>query len=286
MTMAATPIQPLPPLHHGQDEATATDDDSFDEMIVTINTAALLSNLRRDADDDDAFSFSGGPYDDSNDAEKEGDDRLDEVGFCPAERHFIQQDQSMKALIVLCRGMKDESGDEVIDFENKDKAPWNTIDKKHKPIRSDYIHEIKRRWRAANPNDKRVGSRPGAWKVQECLHWFNENPISDHEEVAFLKAKIDKLKEELIAAEAARLADRAAAADEQNGKSWTGKLPMMRLLHCILDVEENSYAFRHRNDLSNSRTVLDARNSEDRLPTGWEKVSDTFNDITFNPASR
>ena len=112
---------------------------------VTANAAAVLSNLRREdcKSEGDNISFGrGGSFSDGENDDEDG------ATYSPAERHFINNNQSVKALIVLCRGMKDGSGEEVIDLE---KAPWKAHDKKDKPVRSDFQSEIKRRWKAVNP---------------------------------------------------------------------------------------------------------------------------------------
>ena len=78
---------------------------------------------------DDSIDFGGGGSFSDNDHGDDGN-----TSYTPAERHFIAKDQTVKMLIVLCRGMKDGSVEDVIDL---DKAPWNTIlDRKEKPVKA------------------------------------------------------------------------------------------------------------------------------------------------------
>lgn len=252
---ATTDLPPLPPPL----ESEANAKNHTLDFTVSANASAVLNNLRRDAgDDNDTISYGrGGTFSDDDDDDDE---------YIPAERHFIGQCQSVKVLLAMCRGMKDEDGEELIDLE---KAPWNTIKKKDKPGRADYHSEIKRRWKVANPNDNRVGPRPDGWNIPKCDTWFNENPINDSREVVYLKAKIEEIKLELIAAEAAHVD--AETGDGPNGKLWSGILPPMRLFHAILDVEANKAAFIARNALSNSREEVDNRNSDVRRPNPWKE---------------
>ena len=248
---------------------------------VTANAATVLSNLRREdcENEGDNISFGrGGSFSDDDDVDNNG------ATYSPAERHFINNNQSVKVLIVLCRGMKDSSGDEVIDLE---KAPWNTIDRKDKPIRSDYQSEVKRRWMAANPSANKLGPRPKWWDTQKCFKCLDENPIADAHEVKYLKEKIEEVKEELIAAESARAEEVAAAAGVgPRGKNWTGLVPPLRLFRAILDVDENKRKFMQRNACPNGRSVVDNRGSDAvREPTAWEVISDTVNSPEFNPKS-
>ena len=260
-----------------------TVNDASVNINVTANAAMLLSNLRRNAatDDDDGDStISFGRDDGFLD-----DDDVDEGGdiTTPAEHHFHFADHQVKALILLCRGMKADDGEELVDLQ---KAPWNTIDKKDKPVRADYISEIQRRWKASNPNDNRVGPRPGSWKLQQMTDWLDQNPINAPREVRFLTAKFEEIKQELIAAEVARVAESEAEAGMGlKGMIWAGLLPFLRLLHAILDVEANRAAFIARNAISNNRAEVDNRNSTVRPPTCWEVITDTVNDPGFNPKS-
>ena len=153
------------------------------------HAATVLSNLRQEdcKNEGDNISFGyGRSFSDDDDVNDDG------ATYSPAECHFINNNQSVKALIVLCHGMKDGSGDKVIDLE---KAPWNTIDRKDKPIRSDYQSKVKCHWMATNPSANKLGPCPKWWEMQKCYKWFDENPIADAHEVKYLKEKIEEVKE-------------------------------------------------------------------------------------------
>ncbi len=60
----------------------------------------------------------------------------------------------------------------------------------------------------------------------------------------------------------------------------------MRLIHCLVDIDDIKRAYLRRNDIPKGRLHLDNRNSVDkRARTVCEMIADQFNDETFSPQS-
>jgi hypothetical protein len=65
-------------------------------------------------------------------------------------KYFVENDRSLKVLIVLCRGILDVDGNQLLDVASE---PWKSIKpfSKVKPSTVDYRVEITRRWKALQP---------------------------------------------------------------------------------------------------------------------------------------
>jgi hypothetical protein len=61
-----------------------------------------------------------------------------------AEEHYLNKDQSLRTLVVLCRGLKDSEGNQLMDIKG---YPWNKLKiSTVKPSVSEYVGEVERRW--------------------------------------------------------------------------------------------------------------------------------------------
>jgi hypothetical protein len=66
-------------------------------------------------------------------------------------------------------------------------------------------------------------------------------------------------------------------------KNWNGRLPLLRLIHCIIDFEDikKLYSKRHV-AASKKRMAMDNRKSEGKHPPSvWELVADKWNDPLY-----
>jgi hypothetical protein len=87
-----------------------------------------------------------------------------------------------------------------------------------------------------------------------------------------------------------RLACAAAQADslaseidrEPVGLNWTGKIPYLRLIHCVVDESIKPF-YIARYDTQPGRSDVENRNSSVRELNVWEKIANLWNDENFEP---
>ena len=127
---------------------------------------------------------------------------------------------------------------------------------------------------------------PKKWRVDRSTAWLNDHPIDwqndeigeRHNDVAFIVGEMKRQKDQLKNS-CATLAEQNAALEGR----WTGNVPMLRLIHCLIkdDTMKSSFICCHS---SKDMIQLDNRNStEKRDPTVWELMSLKWNDCEFNP---
>ena len=135
-------------------------------------------------------------------AEEDPGNVVDGASRCPTELYFLENGQSFKVLVALCRGLKDEDGKTVLE---PDTDPfWKSLRVfSRRPTADGWHVEISRRWNTfvsakvrPNPYDQRLGPRPKQWKLQKVLEWLDNNPIEATEDVAYLIATAKRRKEE------------------------------------------------------------------------------------------
>jgi hypothetical protein len=202
---------------------------------------------------------------------------LDQSTLDPTKAALLKLDNSVLGLVVLCHGLKNESGEDLIDI-NVD--PWKTMPRESvKPKAKMFQDEVMRRHDAFNLNSPKP--RTKNWPVEKCQKWLSDNPITNMEEIEFLK---DKIQQHTVAQDEANAAKQLEmAATETSERSWVGRYPYLRLIHCIIDDDAIKRAFLKRYDIDSSRIALDGRNSDTRQPTAFEMIAAKWNDPTFEP---
>jgi hypothetical protein len=192
----------------------------------------------------------------------------------PTEEAFIHYNNSVPGLVVLCQGLKTASGGLFIDV---DSDPWKSMPRDHsKPKAKMFRQEVMRRHRVLDINSPKP--RSNHWTVEKCQQFLDDNPITNADEISFLKSKIEEHKVIQEAAKAARSMEVDASE-----KNWVGKVPYLRLIHCLVDHDDIKMAYLRRHDIDNTRISLDNRNSDVRQPTVYELIADRWNDPTFAP---
>jgi hypothetical protein len=202
--------------------------------------------------------------------------------FGAAEDRYRFKNQSLKTLVVLCRGLKDEDGNELLDIK---KEPWSRLKTALvKPSNADYVEEIVRRYQVKKQTDPSLAGsapQPKGWNEKKLLAWLDFHPIELPSDIAYLTGIVANRKA-LVRVYIEQQPD-SGAGDSRN---WKGKMPYLRLIHCLVDNDQIKHAFLHRNDIDSSRLHLDNRNSvTKRAATVWEMLSEKFNDDTFTPES-
>jgi hypothetical protein len=200
---------------------------------------------------------------------------------CISERHFISQNQCLKALVVMCRGLTDGDGP-LLDISSE---PWVSMKVTTvKPTSKDCKDEIHRRWVTfvgVAGNQSKGKPRPKQWAMPKLLEWLDQNPITCSADIAYLKQKVSEHKKLAQGAVSMK-----TSADDLLEKHWTGKWPNLRMIHSLVDHDETKRLFLTRYDLDNDRLQVENRNStKKRATTVWELVSDWWNDPSYSPTT-
>jgi len=189
------------------------------------------------------------------------------------EKAYNELGNTIKGFVILCRGLKKDNGDLLIDIDSEE--PWKGVGRTQiKPSNPDLKREIDRRY-ALNP----VGIKPrcSAWNNAERLKWLDQHPIAGEQDVSFLNEKYKEYKKILQDAMTA-----AAREEDALQKGWTGSLPYLRLIHCIID-DRIKPAYLKRNDLSANRLAVENRNSVLAQSSVYSLIADLWNDNDFEP---
>jgi hypothetical protein len=110
--------------------------------------------------------------------------------------------------------------------------------------------------------------------MEKLQTWLLDNPIQLEADVDFLRRTVEHHRQ---ACQAAQLSTRAM--EESLGMNWTGKIPYLRLIHCVVD-DFIKQAHQDRNNTQPGRMEVENRNSEKNV---WEKLSDLWNNPEFQP---
>jgi hypothetical protein len=190
----------------------------------------------------------------------------------PTEASYIHHHQSLKYLVVLCEGLKDADDNALLDLQ---KEPFNKFKPMDiKPSLSMLKEEILRRYRLQEPTDKITVPRPRHWNKDQVLKWLHDNPIDGEADVLFLQREVEKHHQ------ASRSARSTAAAEHISLSNWTGNVPHLRLIHCVVDDTIKDY-YRRRDNLQPGRMAVENRNSSVREETVWEKISTLWINLEF-----
>jgi len=110
-----------------------------------------------------------------------------------AEQNYIEKNQCMKSLVVMCRGLLDEDGKQLLDPTSD---PWKFFKPAAtvKPLADDYKQEIERHWNyyiKDSPSGSVASAPcPKAWPMNWTLKFFDDNPIPAQDDIAFLKETV------------------------------------------------------------------------------------------------
>ena len=195
-----------------------------------------------------------------------------------AEHIFEEKNKSMKSLIVLCCGLKNSDGTNLIDINDD---PWKSLPvATTKPNAADYKAEVTRRYHVLNLSGVGMKDpRPNQWRLDRLLEWLKLHPLRDASDVEFLQETVKNRKVVAERVVAQRANDKEV--HDKAEKAWYGPLPILRLLCCLTDNDAIRRAYLTRNDISNDRIDLDNRNSDKRPKTVWELLSHKLNDHDF-----
>ena len=103
-----------------------------------------------------------------------------------AESAFLEKNSSIRSLIILSIGIKDDNGAALIDL---DADPWTCLPSSTRPQREDLAEEILCRYVSENLSDRpdmKRKTKPKQWDKKKMPKWLDDNPVTDTNDVQFL----------------------------------------------------------------------------------------------------
>jgi hypothetical protein len=149
-----------------------------------------------------------------------------------------------------------------------------------KPNAAELKEEVKRH--ASMNSNITIVPRPSACTLQHLTEWLNEHPITGDNDVAFIKKTVaERITTEENAAKEKEKEEQALA---RGGSCWSGKYPMLQLIHALIDHDDTKTAFLRHHDLPGGRMVVENHNTiEAHMASVWQMIADKWNDPNFLP---
>jgi hypothetical protein len=141
---------------------------------------------------------------DTSDSGSDTDDFPDiaELRVTPSEAFYNQNNQSMKCLVVLCEGLKDVNGDDLLDIQS---SPFSSLKRGDiKPTADMFRGEVVRRHQLKDLNGTNSKPRPKNWTMDHFANGCRTTP-SRRNRTSFFKQEL----------------------------YWTGNVPYLRLIHFV-----------------------------------------------------
>ena len=153
--------------------------------------------------------------------------------LCDSQINYEVNDNNIRVLMAMAIGLRDNNdklydGDKTDDrFPLKQKKSWH-------PGNDLLVKEIKRR--------KKIMNDPSNTSQQtkrcDAIDWMMKNPLTESEDVLFVKGQMDEITKMVKNAEKEK-------EDMKRHINWTGTIPHLRLIHCLVDNENIRAAFLH-----------------------------------------
>jgi len=179
-----------------------------------------------------------------------------------AEKMYVAEGRSLKALATLSLGLKNNDGTPTFD---PSVLPWSAAARPTalKMTAKDLRKEVNRRNVAA----KNVlhAPRPSQWTVAKATDWLVNNPIVAADEVSFIRRTISH---RILVAERTGLQSTnhgaapppppatASSSSVSGTGNWIGKYPYLRLIHTIIDNPDIKAAYKRRLHVPNGRMAV------------------------------
>jgi hypothetical protein len=130
------------------------------------------------------------PSSDTSDSGSDTDDFPDIAELkSHSHRGIRQSEQSVNEfLVVLCKGLKDVKGDDLLDIRS---SPFSSVKRGDiKPNADMFRDEVFRRHQLNDPNGANVSPRPKNWTMDALRKCLSENPIQEEQNIDFLKRAV------------------------------------------------------------------------------------------------
>lgn len=99
---------------------------------------------------------------------------------------YTSNGRSLKTLLILCQGMMDNEGHPIADLSD---LPWSSARAKNTKLTVvDLRNEVKRL--ACIFDDVVITPHPKAWTANRAMEWLKKHPISNENDVTFIKNTI------------------------------------------------------------------------------------------------
>ena len=103
----------------------------------------------------------------------------------------------------------------------------------------------------------------------------------DEDEINFIHARLNNF---IATLSAATIASRESAPSAQR-EQWSGMIPFLRLIHCLVDHDEIREAFKLSFTVMTHQELDDRSCPENQIPDPWTMVADKFNDPNYAQTS-
>ena len=196
---------------------------------------------------------------------------------------FEQHSNDIAVLVIMAIGLteNDSTSKPLLDVHNDDLFdPKKNSSLPHNKLRNPFKHalldEIVRRKVIKRDNTKTNKQK----NKNMLLEWLKDNPRTNTDDLQFLHAEADNLKQKLKNG----LESNTSTMTGSGNKQWVGETPRVRLIECVLDEDIRTLLVKDRAALS--REELDGRNCASvARPDIWQLVADKWNDPTFCPVA-
>jgi hypothetical protein len=116
------------------------------------------------------------------------------VGLSSEKHYKYNNNNSLRILAIMCRGIKSDDGSEIVDF---DVDPWASLKvTTYCPSLLKWRSEVKRRskinitTKRGSKLPKKDNPSPNQWTIPKCQKWLDMYLLLDDSDIAFLWAKI------------------------------------------------------------------------------------------------
>lgn len=186
-----------------------------------------------------------------------------------AQIHHETQNSSVQVLLSMAVGIRDKNEQEIANFETEEpfvSAPrrrlWKPTNKMH------LTPEMHRRWSIL-----KIGRKPGSqWAASDVMDWLRTHPIDDDADVTYIEEKVAEFKTNLH--ENALREGMLRTKQANHNVSWSGAVPYLRLIHCLVDHEDIRRAFEQS-----------LGTSPQSRPIVYDLLANKWNDENYNPVT-
>ena len=167
--------------------------------------------------------------------------------------------------------------------------PFKLLKKKKdiKPSLDVLREEIKRRCGSTQDNTSPNQPKPNGWSAKKCIEWLQANPITNTDDVSFLIRRAQAVKQVVANATQKTVStssNQASGPGGEQGNKWTGSLPYLHLIHCLME-DDIKHKYIHCEDRLTIQEI-DARRSDVRAEDVFETISNRWNSNSFNPTTK
>lgn len=197
---------------------------------------------------------------------------------CAAKAFFVQKENNVKVLMAMAIGLTDcVQHDDNVFARNKSLSSL-------KPSNDQLVGEILRRRRENGEPNPKINSQK---RRKDYIDWLNKNPITDEDDIKFVKAGAKALQDAALKKLSAKSRRGASAGGGNSGPAprCTGPAPFMRIIHCIGDDDDIKLAFLCSFDCLTREELCGRNNPASAREDVWQLVADKYNSKDFNPES-